>query len=328
MKKNLWIVMFILGISHGITQQLTTTESVIQQPDPFEQAVQDSSNSDPYIRRRAAEQFGSLRDSRAIPYLKKMLKDENPFVRQTAVDSLGLLRTKEAINDIIELLKTEKESQVKQSAVVALGYIGDLSCISALIEILKDEDEPNNVKYAVCNTLGILRSTEPIALLGELVNSDDFNLRRSAIYALGKISTEEGISILRRSIEKNMNNEQILIDLIKILADLNDKDSISSFKLLYSTTTTTKTKFYAAYGLAKVAKDQTVLAIIKSNLKNKDENIKNDAIDAIRFIGDKESLAILKELEKTEQSPYTKQLLDISIKQLESKYQKKPQEKK
>lgn len=310
-------------------QQIPEKTSVVQQIDPFEQAIKDSFNSDPYIRRQAAEQFGTLREPRAIPYLKKMLKDENPFVRQTAVDSLGLLRAKEVVDDIIDLLKIEKEPQVKQSAVVALGYIGDLSCVSALIEILKDEKEPNNVKYAVCNTLGVLRSTEPIPVLGELVSSNDLNLRRSAIYALGKISTEESISILRNALEKNIDNEQISIDLIKILADANDKSSIPNFKLLYSTTTTTaKTKFYAAYALAKVAKDQMVLPTIKLYLKSKDENIKNTAIDAIRFIGDRESLTILKELEKTEQSPYTKQLLSIAIKQLESKYPKSQQEKK
>ncbi len=315
-----WFFVFVFSMSKTVAQ-LSSQEQQLQQIDPFEQAVKDSSSSDPYVRRRAAEQFGSLRDTKAVIYLRKMLKDENPFVRQTAVDSLGLLRAKEVVNDIIELLKTDKETQVRQSAIVALGYIGDPSCVDTLIEILKDENEPAAVKYSVCNTLGILRSTQAVSSLQGLINSEDLNLRRSVIYTLSKIANSESISILRDAIDTNINNEQILIDLLKILADLNDNDSVAKFKLLYSTTTTTaKIKFYSAYGLAKVAKDKTVLPTIKAALKSKDESIKNNAIDAIRFIGDSESLILLKEMQKTETSPYTKQLLSMAIKQLETKY--------
>ncbi|MCX7911077.1 MAG: HEAT repeat domain-containing protein [Endomicrobia bacterium] len=290
----------------------------------FNEAIEKSHNPDPYIRRQAAEQFGILRDVRAIPHLKRLLKDENPFVRQASVDSLGLLRAKEVIDDILDVLKNDNDLQVRQSAIIALGYIGisDFKVVSPLIDILKNEKESYALKYAACNTLSILRSTQAVSVLVELLEStEDINLKKSIIYTLGKISHPDGISALRDSIEKNLQNEAIIADIVKVLVEVSDVGVINKFKVLYSTPTISlKTKFYFAYALAKLAKDTSVLGTIKNSLKSPDEGIKNLAIDAIRFIGDKESLSMLKEMYKKETSVYTKQLLDIAIKQLEMKY--------
>lgn len=292
-----------------------------QQVDPFDQAIKNLQSTDPYIRRAAAEQLGSLRNPKAIPYLKTLLKDENVFVRQTAVESLGLLRCVECIDDILDVIRRDKEIQVKQSAVVALGYIGvsDEKVVTTLIDALQKEVPA--VKYAICNTFSILRSTLTIPVLTELLLSEDPNLQRSAIYALGRISHPDSISALRNIIDKNLNNETILIDVIRILTELVDTQAIEKFKFLYSTSTVTeKVKIYSAFALAKLAKDNSVLPTVKKMLQSKDENIKNSAIDAIRFIGDKESLTLLKQMIKTETSPYTKQMLEIAIKQLEAKF--------
>lgn len=312
------IIIIILGLSSYF---------VCSQPqDVFEEAVKNVSNPDPFIRRQAAEQLGSLRDAKAIPYLKKLLKDENPFVRQTAVDSLGFLRAKEIIPDLINLLKTEKDPQVKQSIIVSFGYIGSLEPLNILTQILTDPKESLSVKYAVCNTLGILRSTTTIEVLASLLKDENIDLKRSAAYALGKIPHPDSYKYLREIIEENLTNENILIDLIRILTDANDKESVEKFKIVYSTNITTqKAKFYAACGLAKIEKDNSVLPLIKKFLSSSDENVKNYAIDAVRFIGDRESLNILKNMMSKETSPYTKMLLEIAIKQLEAKYpQTKP----
>jgi len=86
------ILLYVLVSVNFFAQEIVSSTTIVEQVNPFEQAIKDSTSSDPYTRRRAAEQFGTLRDVRAVPYLKKLLKDNNPFVRQAAVDSLGLLR--------------------------------------------------------------------------------------------------------------------------------------------------------------------------------------------------------------------------------------------
>lgn len=315
MKKRYFILVMILELIFFCHFVYSQTQDV------FEEAIKNISSTDPFIRRQAAEQLGTSRNSKAIPYLKRLLKDENPFVRQAAVDSLGFLRAKECVQDLVNLLKTEKDPQVRQSIIVAFGYIGSLEPLNILIEILKNPKETLSVKYAVCNTLGILRSTATIEVLSSLLKDENIDLRRSAAYALGKIPHPDSYRYLREIIEENLTNENILIDVIYILTEANDKESVEKFKIVYSTNITTqKAKFYAACGLAKIEKDISVLPLIKKSLNSNDENIKNYAIDAIRVIGDKESLNILKDMLTRETSPYTKMLLEIAIKQLEVKY--------
>lgn len=334
--RNRFFVFFILFSLIFLSVKELNSQTINEQAqkiEPFEEAVNNLKNPDPYLRRQAAEQLGALRDLRAVPHLKKLLKDENPFVRQAAVDSLGLLRSKEALDDILYVLKNDKDPQVRQSAVIALGYIGstDEKVVSLLTEILKDDNESSSIKYAVCNTFSILRSTYPVEVLVNLLyKSEDNDLKRAIIYTLGKIAHPDGTKALRANIDRHVNNEEVLKDLIKVLVELSDRDSIDKFKLLYSTSNISpNVRFYLAYGLAKLNKDTTVLPVIKNSLKSTDENIKNLAIDAIRIIGDRESLILLKDMQKKETSPYTKQLLELAIKQLEVKYssQNLPQQK-
>ncbi|MCS7151142.1 MAG: HEAT repeat domain-containing protein [Endomicrobia bacterium] len=322
---SLMLLLSILVVVQPLISQVKkgeTTMSAEEQLSPFDKAVKDLSSSDPYVRRQAAEQLGMLRDIRAVPYLKKLLQDENPFVRQTAVDQLGLLRATDAVDDIIKVIKTDKEIQVRQSAVVSLGYIGvtNEKVIRPLIELLRSDVAPQ-LKYATCNTLSILRSTEPIPVLAELLSSDDVNLRRSAIYALGKISHPDSISALRSALEKNVDDEVIAVDIIRFLVDFGDKESVDRFKIIYSTKQVSdKVRFFLAYGIAKLSQDITVLPVVKKGLKSSDETIKNAAIEAIGFIGDKECLTTLLEMKKIEKSEYTKNLLEISISRLKNKY--------
>jgi HEAT repeat protein len=328
MNKKIWCVMTILiGFfiikTNFFAQTVQTSTVVVEQINPFDQAVKDSTSSDPYTRRRAAEQFGMLRDIRAVSYLKKLLKDENPFVRQAAIESLGLLRTRDVVDEIVNVLETDKEVQVRQSAVIALGYIGDPKVVPVLTKILKSETEPVAVKYSICNTLSIIASTEAVPTLIELKTTKDRNLRRSVLYALGKIPHPESVKALREAIDENLDDESIVVDIIRSLVDIGDKDSIEKFKILYSTPTASqKIKFYSAYALAKLQKDTSVLPTIKKELSNKDDTIRQLAVDAIRFIGDKESLDILRKMKETETSAYTKQLIDAAIKQLEAKFPK------
>lgn len=316
------VVFSVLTPLIGQVKESTAVVQSEEQISPFDKAVKDIQSTDPYIRRQAAEQLGMLRDIRAVPYLKKLLKDENPFVRQAAVDSLGLLRAQDALDDILNIIATDKEVQVRQSAIVSLGYIAisDKKVIDSLINVLEKE-EPVQLKYAACNTLSILRSTEPIPVLRKLTSSEDVNLQRAAVYALGKISHPDSISALRETLEKNLANESLSVDIIRFLVDLGDKDSVEKFKLIYSTTIVSeRTKFFAAYGIAKLSQDTSVLPIIKKNLKSSDEMIKNSAVEAAGIIGDKECLNILLEMQKVERSPYTKLLIDTAITRLKNKY--------
>ncbi len=317
-KKFVVLLLIILVYSAKIFLQEVEQQKPV---DPFQQAIENISNPDPYVRRQAAEQLGTLRDLRAVPYLKKLLKDDNPFVRQTAVDSLGLLRAEDALPELSYILLNDKEPQVRQSVAVAMGYIGSKQAVKPLIEVLSSTTTPPAVRYAACSTLGILRSTEAVTVMISLLSEPDINLKKSIVFALGKIQVPEVSEIFRDMLDTEQD-ENLIIDIIRILIETTDKKSVEKLKNLYTTTKSEKIKIYSAIGLAQINNDVTVLPTIKQGLKSSDETIKILSINAIGNVGDEESLKMLKSMEKTEQSPYVKTLLQLAIQRLESKLPK------
>jgi HEAT repeat protein len=94
-----------------------------------------------------------LKDKRAIPALRKALKDQSPYVRSIAVAALGELKAAKAYDDIVALTRdkgnkgSEKagtlnclETVPADVACYALGALGDERAVPVLIELLPDRD--------------------------------------------------------------------------------------------------------------------------------------------------------------------------------------------
>lgn len=94
-----------------------------------------------------------LKDERAIPALRKALKDKSPQVRGVAVAALGELKAANAYDDIVALTKDKEGLIVDKSAGLncirncpafsacyALGTLGNERAVPILIESLADGD--------------------------------------------------------------------------------------------------------------------------------------------------------------------------------------------
>ena len=73
--------------------------------------------------------------SPAVPQLREALKDEDKFVRWRAGEALGEIKDRWAVEALIGALKDEEE-YVRNKAAEALGEIGDKSAITPLKEQL------------------------------------------------------------------------------------------------------------------------------------------------------------------------------------------------
>jgi RNA polymerase sigma factor (sigma-70 family) len=104
-----------------------------------------------------------LRDERAIPALRKALKDRSPDIRGFAVAALGELKAAKAYDDMVALTKDKEGLREGKrdgglhcfpncpafSACYALGALGDERAIPVLIELLKDEDLQTYARQAL-----------------------------------------------------------------------------------------------------------------------------------------------------------------------------------
>jgi outer membrane protein assembly factor BamD (BamD/ComL family) len=91
-----------------------------------------------FIRWRAAQELGEIKDSRAVEPLIEALRDEDKTIRRSAASALGKLKNKRAVEPMIASLKDD-DSNVREEAIRFLGEIMDPRAIEPLIACLKDD---------------------------------------------------------------------------------------------------------------------------------------------------------------------------------------------
>ena len=114
------------------------SESAVPPPD-LEQMLVLLSHPEASQRMLAARVFCELEESRSIPLLIQLLKDECPLVRVSASYALGRNTSSEAVEPLIELLKYDWNGYVRKGVVWALGNSNDRRALQPLINALKTD---------------------------------------------------------------------------------------------------------------------------------------------------------------------------------------------
>jgi HEAT repeat protein len=116
--------------------------------------IEDLSRATGSDRDRVVVALRVLKDERAIPALRKALKDKSPYVRGIAVAALGELKAAKAYADIVALTKDKEGKRPEKNAgtlncfpispadmaCYALGALGDKRAVPVLIDLLDDRD--------------------------------------------------------------------------------------------------------------------------------------------------------------------------------------------
>lgn len=104
-----------------------------------------------------------LKDERAVPALRKALKDKSPYVRGIAVSALGELKVAKAYDEIVALTNDKEGLKTAEgggrlncirdcpafSACYALGALGDERAVPVLIGLLADADLQGPARQAL-----------------------------------------------------------------------------------------------------------------------------------------------------------------------------------
>lgn len=152
--------------------------------DVFEPISSALKNPNTSVVEAAAESLGSLKDPRALNYLKNMTTHSSATVRKGVICGLGLLGDKNAIDVITPLLKDEFHA-VRISAAEALGNLGGIKSMDPLLEALKDEHP--DVRCTVAEALGQLGYNQALDSLYRLRNDIDYGVRKCAKKAIATI---------------------------------------------------------------------------------------------------------------------------------------------
>jgi len=143
-------------------------------------------DEDERVRRAAVEHLPYLEDERATPTLVRALRDGTPKVRAAAAGALALAEGREVAAALIEALADE-DSWVRYFAARSLGRRQAAESTGALAGLVRD-DKSNHVRIAAVEALGHIGGDDAVRVVAPLAGSDEPDLVRSALGALGRIS--------------------------------------------------------------------------------------------------------------------------------------------
>ncbi len=172
------------------------------------------SDSSPDVRIDTAESFAFFfreeeaviyRKYLAIPYLVRLLDDEEPLVRIAAIRALGDAEKFRAVAPLIGRLK-DLDTDVRTEAARALGLIREQRAIKPLLALLKSPHEPPSVKAQSLIALKRLAHDGIPALFKQLLN-----IKNPAEIKLG---LDIIIAILLNQDDGSVYNRQKLVTLV------------------------------------------------------------------------------------------------------------------
>ncbi len=158
--------------------------------------------------------LGKLKSNKAVPILIKLLEDLKRDIRIASAKALGEIGGIEVIQPLIKKSTEDQDANVRKAAIEALGMIRAYDAYEPLLNLLDREIYPDIIEVIVSSLISIdqerflknLNSykrevkqalaelTYSFDILNMLVQCEDKEVKRAALYALGRIATEQAIS--------------------------------------------------------------------------------------------------------------------------------------
>jgi len=118
----------------------------------------------------AIEELGASNHPAAIPYLMKLIDNEETGLDLRALSALGKINHPEAIPHLTRILKENRSGVIRAKAAKALGKFDDPGSISVLRQALHDEDE--FVRHHAAESLSEINHADVIPALVEVMEGE------------------------------------------------------------------------------------------------------------------------------------------------------------
>ena len=216
----------------------------------------------------------------AVPLLIKRLGDQDELMRKSAADALGMIGDPRAIEPLAAILK-DRSPGVRCIATRALGNIDDPRAVEPLIALLKEPyDLEGWMVPEAIEALGKLKSplaVEPLIAALEDKSADDEYVRARAAEALGKINDYRAVPAL--FVALGDRNRYVHRRSWAALMGMTDPRSAPHF-IAALKSTNWEARSVAAHVLGGLG-DHSAIEPLKQRLKDKDENVRRAAKQAL-----------------------------------------------
>ena len=180
-------------------------------------------------RRKAALSLSEKPAEDVIPFLARLLGDNNWRVRKAAVESAIALPCDKSVPVLVSALFDPENAGLRNSAVEALMKIGS-PVLPYLYETVI-EDDPD-VKLAIINLFGDIPSKASTPHLIYFLSHTNKNFVSAAVGSLGRLKDPANLPILLDMTDRA--DEWVLFHLIDALAEIGGSEAIEKLMELYS----------------------------------------------------------------------------------------------
>jgi len=177
----------------------------------------------------------------AVSILIEALSDQNAKVREGVAKALGKIRDPRAAPALERALRNEQlapeneegdDTDARVEAALALGAIGASSAFEPLTAMLAEALETDwTLSWYIIDALGMLGDTRAIPLLVDALEHSDFDVQKSAMYALvsfGQVAVEPLIKLLRD------RRDEVVLQAVQALGKLGAAQAVPELTWLQS----------------------------------------------------------------------------------------------
>jgi HEAT repeat protein len=151
-------------------------------------------------RANAARALGILRGQAAIPDLQEALKSKDSQVLYEVLIAFIKIRDT-SVGPSIRYLLRDLDERVQIAAIEATGVLQNREALADLVDVL-DRSKKRGVRRAALTSIAMMPDPVNRVLYLRYLNDKDEQLRASAAEGLGRLASQEDISALENSFQK------------------------------------------------------------------------------------------------------------------------------
>jgi HEAT repeat protein len=198
----------------------------IGDPNITERVIEKLSDRNPFVRGRAAEVLGLLKDFRATQTMIELIPSAEYNFKCSLISALGEIGDPRAVPILFEMMDGTSSGSVAISAYSALSQIQDPRIVPGLLERLSSPNVRLRAYAADC--LGKIRAQNAVPALIEGLSDENSSVRANAAEALGRIMDPSALPALRERLSDRNYRVRTVADCaiknINYVGDANYRD--------------------------------------------------------------------------------------------------------
>lgn len=274
----------------------------------FEDVVRNLRNPDPKVRMSALQLLHDAKYPEAIIPIAALIKDPINEIQMEAIDAelsfflADVVTTKSRVAFVVEVRSEGRAAKAFQLGPMAtLPKAVPQELVRALLEAV--DDEMQTVRLEALYTLGVI-GREPLtgdegALLVKALDHYDPTVRAAAARVVGRLGAEKAGDAL--VIAMNDSNAQVRFAAMRALGETREVGAVKALTEQFQFHGKGEGAWSALDALARIA-DPSSAELFKSQLANKDPNLRRASAEGLGRVGDRSEIETLVTMASNDES--------------------------